>query len=84
MMKKKWIAALSAMIISVTMAAPQISLAAQTPEVFQENVIMHGAAASTGAEKDTDGTRNSNGELVTDNGFAYTTDRTNMTATRTN
>ena len=83
MMKKKWIAALSAMIISVTMAAPQISLAAQTPEVFQENVIMHGAAASTGAEKDTDGTRNSNGELVTDNGFAYTTDSTTLTATIT-
>ena len=75
MMKRKWIAALTAMIISVTMAAPQASLAAQTPEVFQENVIMLGAAASTTAEKDTDG------DGVSDNGFVYTVNGTTATIT---
>ena len=53
-MKRKWIAALTAMIISVTTAVPQVPLTVQAAPVVQEIAVLYGAA-TTGAEKDTDG-----------------------------
>lgn len=62
------------MIISATMAVPQVSFAAQTSSVVKEEAVMY-AAASNGAEKD------SNGDYVTDNGFVYTVNGTTATIT---
>ena len=53
-MKTKWIAAWTAMIISATMAVPQVSFAAQTSSVVKEEAVMY-AAASNGAEEDSNG-----------------------------
>lgn len=72
-MKRKWITALTAMIISAVMAAPDVPLIAQAAPVMNETAVMYGPAA-TGAEKDSDG------DGVTDNGFVY---RTNDSTTAT-
>lgn len=73
-MKRKWIAAWAAMIISVAMATPQVSFAAQTAPVIREDAVLYGAT-TTGAEKDTDG------DYVTDTGFVYTVNGTTATIT---
>ncbi|MDD7178568.1 MAG: leucine-rich repeat protein [Lachnospiraceae bacterium] len=65
-MKRKWIAALTAMMISAVMAVPQIPLNAQAA-VVQEDAVLYGASSANGTEKDTDG------DGVTDNGFVYIT-----------
>lgn len=70
-MKKKWITALTVMMISATMAAPQVPLTAQAAPVVSETAVMYGPAANTGAEKDSDA------DGVTDNGFVYRTNDTN-------
>ena len=71
-MKRKWIAALTAMMISAAMAVPQIPMSAQAA-VVQEDAVLYGAAAANGTEKDSDG------DGVTDNGFVY--ERSGNTAT---
>lgn len=65
-MKKRWIAALMALMVTVTTAAPSVPLMAQTTQL-QEEGVLYAAAANTGAEKDT------NGDGVSDNGFVYQT-----------
>lgn len=73
-MKRKWIAAWTAMIISVAMTTPQVSFAAQKPSaVKEEAVILY--AATNGAEKDSDG------DYVTDNGFVYSVNGATATIT---
>ena len=74
-MKRKWIAALTAMIISATTIAAQMPITAQAASNVQEYTMMYGAAANTGAEKD------SNGDGVSDNGFVYTLSGTTATIT---
>ena len=64
-MKKRWTAALTAMIISAAMILPQTPVQVLASETVQETAVLYGAAAGS-AEKDTDG------DGVTDNGFAYT------------
>ena len=73
-MKRKWTAALTAMIISVTTAASQAPLAVQAAPVVQESAVLYGAT-TTGAEKDTDG------DGVSDNGFVYTVSGATATIT---
>lgn len=74
-MKRKWSAALTAMIISAAMAVPQVQFPAMASQTVQETAVYYGAAANTGAEKD------SNGDGVTDNGFVYTLSTTTATIT---
>ena len=73
-MRRKWIAVLTAMIIAVPMAAPQMPFTARAATVVQEKSVMYGAA-NTGAEKDSDG------DGVSDSGFVYTTSGTTATIT---
>lgn len=73
-MRRKWIAVLTAMIIAVPVAAPQMPSTAQAATVVQEKSVMYGAA-NTGAEKDSDG------DGVSDSGFVYTTSGTTATIT---
>lgn len=73
-MKRKWIAALTAMIISVTTVVSQMPLTVQAGSAVQESAVLYGAA-STGAEKDSDG------DGVSDNGFVYTVSGTTATIT---
>lgn len=81
-MKRKWTAALTALIISAAMTVPQVQIPVSAAQIVQEESVLYGAAA-TGAEKDTDGTTNVNGEYVTDNGFAYTLNAGSSTVTIT-
>lgn len=74
-MKRKWIAALTAMIISATTIAAQMPVTAQAASIVQEYATLYGAPANTGAEKD------SNGDGVSDNGFVYTLSGTTATIT---
>ena len=75
-MKKKWIAALMAMVISVATAASGMPLTAQAAGSYvQESAVLYGPAANTGAEKD------SNGDGVSDNGFIYTANGATVTIT---
>lgn len=73
-MKRKWTAALTAMIISAAMTVPQVQIPVSAAQIVQEESVLYGAAA-TGAEKDT------NGDGVTDNGFVYTIAGTTATIT---
>lgn len=82
-MKRRWIAALTAMIISTTMTVPQAPMMARAADVVQEMGVLY-AASNSAAEKDKDGVRNANGEYVSDNGFAYTINSGNSTVTITN
>lgn len=59
-------AALTAIMISVTAVVQQAPLAAQAAVVVQEEAVLYGATTNTGAEKDSDG------DGVSDNGFVYT------------
>ena len=63
------------MIISAAMAVPQAPLPVQAAAVVQEEAVLYGAAANTGAEKDSDG------DGVSDNGFVYTVSGTTATIT---
>lgn len=73
-MKRKWIAAVTAMIISVTTVASQVPFTVQAAPVVQEEVLMYGATNSN-AEKDSDG------DGVTDNGFVYMVNGTTASIT---
>ena len=74
-MKKKWIAAFTAMMLLAGVAFPAETLLAQAAPAADESAGMLAAAANTNAEKDTDG------DGVTDNGFAYTPNGTTATIT---
>ena len=74
-MKKRWTAALTAIVISAAMAVPQASLVAQAAPVIQEEAVLYGAATNNNAEKD------SNGDGVSDNGFVYNVSGTTATIT---
>lgn len=75
-MKRKWIAALTAMIISVTTVASEMPITTQAAGTsVQESAVLYGPAANNGAEKD------SNDDKVTDNGFVYTVNGSTATIT---
>ena len=73
-MKNKWIAALTALVLSVTTALPAQPGVAWAAQGVTEEAVMHGAV--TTAEKD------SNADGVTDNGFVYTLSGNTATITR--
>lgn len=75
-MKRRWIAALTAIIISATTVFTGEALTAQAALPVNESVMMYGAAAANGAEKDTDG------DGVTDKGFEYKVHTTGVKITK--
>lgn len=77
-MKRKRIAALTAMIISVTMVASGMPITTQAAGTYvQESAVLYGPATNNGEETD------NNGDGVTDNGFIYTYAPNGTTATIT-
>lgn len=69
-MKKKLIAALTAMMMLGAAVLPGEALTVQAAPLVSESAAMYGATNNTTAEKD------SNADNVTDNGFVYTTSGT--------
>ncbi len=74
-MKRKWIAALTAVTIAATAVAPQTMTVAQAATVTEETLGLVGAPAANGAEKD------SNADGVSDNGFVYQVNGSTATIT---
>lgn len=74
-MKRKWIAALTAMMMLAAAALPAPTLTVQAAPLVNESAQLHGAAANANAEKDT------NADGVTDNGFVYTPNGATATIT---
>lgn len=74
-MKKKLIAALTAMMMLGAAVLPGEALTAQAAPLVRERAAMYGATNNSTAEKD------SNADYVTDNGFAYSLNGTTATIT---
>lgn len=74
-MSRRWIAALTAMMIAATAVAPQNTTAAQAAPVTEEIMKPVGATTTNGVEKDT------NADGVSDNGFVYQVNGTTATIT---
>lgn len=80
-MKRKWIAALTAMVMLASTVLPAETLTVQAAPSVSESAKMHGPAANTNAEKDSDGVPDVSGRYVTDNGFVYMPSGTTATIT---